>query len=95
MDLCVYMYVYTCVLMTSLLTKIPDSRLASFSGLVRSLLAVQNSHRKPGLVHHLISAAGRVFMSADNDVCCVAKSYTMELEAETSQARTIHYSCQI
>ena len=90
MDLCVYMYVYTCVLMTSLLTKIPD-----FSGLVRSLLAVQNSHRKPGLVHHLISAAGRVFTSADNDVCCVAKSYTMELEAETSQARTIHYSCQL
>ena len=69
-----YMYVYTCVLMTSLLTKLPDSRLASFSGLVCLLLAVQNSHRKPGLVHHVISAAGCVLCQQITMFAVVAKS---------------------
>ena len=51
-----------------------NNDLALFSGLVRSSLAVQNSHRKPGFVHHVISTAGHVFMSADNNVCCVPES---------------------
>ena len=48
--------------------------LALFSGLVHSSLAVQNLHRKSGLVHHVISATGCVFTSADNSVCCAAES---------------------
>ena len=51
---------------------IPSSLLASFPGLARSSLAVQNSSRRSGLVHHMMCAAERVFMSADN-VCCVAE----------------------
>ena len=66
---CVYMCAYD---FTS--TKLPDSRLASFSGLVRSLLAVQNSHRKPGLVHHVISAAGCVLRQQITMFAVVAKS---------------------
>ena len=48
--------------------------LVSVPELVRSSLAVRNSRRGPGLVHHMIAAAGCVFMSADNNVCCVAES---------------------
>ena len=47
--------------------------LVSFPGPVCSLLAVQNSHRWPGLVHYMICVAGRVITSADN-VCHVAES---------------------
>ena len=51
---------------------IPSSLLASFPGLARLLLAVRNSHRRSGLVHHVICAAGHILMSVDN-VCCVAE----------------------
>ena len=36
---------------------------ASFPGPAGSSLAVRNSRRGPGLVHHVIRAAGRVFTS--------------------------------
>ena len=51
---------------------IPSSLLASFPGLARLSLAVRNSHRRSGLVHHVICAAGHILMSVDN-VCCVAE----------------------
>ena len=48
--------------------------LVSVQELVYSSLAVRNSRRGPGLVHHMIAAAGHVFMSADNNVYRVAES---------------------
>ena len=63
-------------------------KLASFPGLTCLSLAVRNLCRRPGLVHHVMYAAGRIFMSADN-ICCVASTCTNELEVETSQAPTV------
>ena len=55
--------------------KIHCNLIASFPGPARLSLAVQNLHRRRGLVHHVMCAAGRVFMSADNNVCRVAYMY--------------------
>ena len=69
----------------------PYTVVALFPGPARSLLAGRNSRRglglAPGLVHHVMCAAGRVFTSADNNVCRVAY-----IQVETSQACTIDCS---
>ena len=44
-----------------------------------------NLHIRPGLMHHVICAAGHIFTSADNNFCYVT------LEVETSQVCTIDY----
>ena len=69
----------------------PYTVVASFPGPAHSSLARWNSRRglglAPGLVHHVLCAAGRVFTSADNNVCRVAY-----IQVETSQVCTIDYS---
>ena len=67
--------------------------MASFPGLMRSLLAVQNSHRRPGLVHHMISAAAYVttILLRINDVigCASAVFYVEEAPGDHTSV-TVH-----
>ena len=46
--------------------------LASFPGPAHSSLAERNLCRGPGLVHHMMCAAGHIVTLAEN-VCCVAE----------------------
>ena len=53
---------------------------ASFPGLACLSLAVQNSHRRPGLVHHLIDTCHRTsFYVSNNNVAMLPSTCTMEL----------------
>ena len=67
---------------------------ASFPGPVRSSLAVRNSRRGPGLVHHMMSTTV-VFLRQQIAMFAVFPIYmtcTVEFQVETSQARMIDYS---
>ena len=49
----------------------------------------------PGLVHHVISSAIRILTSQITMFAVLPSTCTMELEVETSQARTIDYSSKV
>ena len=79
---------------TPLVSREHTVTIASFPGPARSSLAVQNSLRGPGLVHHVMSAIV-VFLRHQITMFAVLPirlyTSTRKFQVETSQTRTIDY----